>query len=57
MGRFSNKVMLLIQETLRGKQYSFIEQTEFTILTMLLDPLVSNIEDALTKTAVSLPFI
>jgi hypothetical protein len=44
MGRFSRKVMLLIQETLRARKYSFKEQTEFTILTMLLDPLVSNIQ-------------
>jgi hypothetical protein len=32
------------------------EQTEFTILTNLLDPLVSNIKDSLTNAAVFLPF-
>jgi hypothetical protein len=53
---FCTKVMLFIQETLRGTQYSFKEQTEFTILTKLLDPLFSNIKDSLTKTAVFLPF-
>jgi hypothetical protein len=30
------------RKTLRGTQYSFKEQTEFTILTMLVDPLLSN---------------
>jgi hypothetical protein len=37
-------------------QYSLKEQTEFTILTKFLDPLVSNIMDSLTKTAVLFPF-
>jgi hypothetical protein len=37
-------------------QYSFKEQTEFTILTKLLDPLVSSMKDLLTKTAVFIPF-
>jgi hypothetical protein len=37
------------RKTLRGIQYSFKEQTEFTILTMLLDPLVSNMKDSLTN--------
>jgi hypothetical protein len=32
------------RKTLRGMEYSFKQQTEFTILTMLLDPLVSNIK-------------
>jgi hypothetical protein len=34
---------------MRGGQYSFKEQTEFTILTRLADPLVSNIKDSLKK--------
>jgi hypothetical protein len=37
------------KKTLRGRQFSFKEQTEFTILTMLLDPLVSNIKESLTN--------
>jgi hypothetical protein len=34
---------------MRGRQYSFKEHTEFTILTKLLDPLVSNMKDSLKK--------
>jgi hypothetical protein len=30
-------------------QYSFKEQTEFTIVTEFLDPLTSNIKDSLRK--------
>jgi hypothetical protein len=45
------------RKTLKGRQYFLIVQTEFTILTMLLDPLFSNIKDSLRKTAVFLPFI
>jgi hypothetical protein len=37
------------RKTQRGIQYSFKEQTEFTILTSLLDPLVSNMKDSLTN--------
>jgi hypothetical protein len=33
----------------RSRQNSFKEQNEFTILTMVLDPLVSNIKDSLTN--------
>jgi hypothetical protein len=36
------------RKTLRGVQYSFQEQTEFTIQTMLLDLLVSIKKDSLT---------
>jgi hypothetical protein len=42
-------VILLIQETLKGRQNSFKEQTEFTILTKLLEPLVSNMKDSIKK--------
>jgi hypothetical protein len=35
------------RKALRGIQYSFKEQTEFNILTKLLDPLVSNVKDSL----------
>jgi hypothetical protein len=48
-GRFSRKLMCWSRKTLRGRQYSFKEQTEFTILTMLLDPLVSKMKDSLTN--------
>jgi hypothetical protein len=44
------------RKTLRFIQYSFKEQTEFTILIKLLDHLVLYIKDSLTKTAVFLPF-
>jgi hypothetical protein len=44
------------RKTLRGRQYSFREQTDITIWTKLLDPLVSNIKDFLTRAAVLLPF-
>jgi hypothetical protein len=44
------------RKTLSVMQYSLKEQTEFTILTKLLDSLVSNIKDSLTKAAVFLPF-
>jgi hypothetical protein len=37
------------RKTLRGTQYSFKEQTEFTIVTEFLDPLVSNMKDSLRK--------
>jgi hypothetical protein len=33
-------------------QYSLKEQTEFTILTKVLESLISNIKDSLTKAAV-----
>jgi hypothetical protein len=44
------------RKTLNITQYSFKEQTEFTILTKLLDPLVSNIKQSLRKATVFLPF-
>jgi hypothetical protein len=37
------------RKTLRARQYPFKDQTEFTILTMLLDPLLSNMKDSLTN--------
>jgi hypothetical protein len=37
------------RKTLRGTQYSFKEQTEFTIVTEFLDHLGSNIKDSLRK--------
>jgi hypothetical protein len=44
------------RKALRGIQFSFKEQTEFNKLTKLLDRLVSNMKDSLTKAAVFLPF-
>jgi hypothetical protein len=41
---------------LRGRQYSFKQQAQFTMLTMVLDPLASNINDSLTQTTLHLPF-
>jgi hypothetical protein len=41
--------MFLIQETVRSRQNSFKEQNEFTIITELNDPLLSNINDSLTN--------
>jgi hypothetical protein len=43
-----------LMKTLRGRQYSFKQLTEFTILTKFLDRLVSNIKDSLQKLQVSL---
>jgi hypothetical protein len=37
------------RKTVRSRQNSFKEQNEFTTLTMLLDPLFSNITDSLTN--------
>jgi hypothetical protein len=41
--------MLLIQENGESYAYSCQEQTKFTILTKLLDPLVSNIKGFFLK--------
>jgi hypothetical protein len=45
MGPFSAKVMLLILKSLRGRHYSLIQQTQFIMLSKLLDPLPSNMKD------------
>jgi hypothetical protein len=37
------------RKTVRSRQYSFKDETEFTILTKLADPPVSNIKDSLKK--------
>jgi hypothetical protein len=42
-------------KTLRGRQYSFKQLTQFTMLNRELDPLASNIKDSLTRVAVLLP--
>jgi hypothetical protein len=49
LGWFSTRWCSPSRKTLRDMQYSFKEQTEFTILTKFLDPLVSNIKDPLTN--------
>jgi hypothetical protein len=52
-----NKVdVTQLMKTLRGRQYSFKQQTEFTMLNKVLDPLPSNISDSLTRTTMLLPF-
>jgi hypothetical protein len=45
MGPFSAKVVFLILNSLRGRHYSFTQQTQFTMLRKLLDPLPSNMKD------------
>jgi hypothetical protein len=42
---FSAKVMFLILKSLRGRHYSLIQQTQFIMLSKLLDPLPSNMKD------------
>jgi hypothetical protein len=48
--------MILLVKILAGRQYSFKQLTEFTMLKRLLDPLASNISDSLTRATVLLPF-
>jgi hypothetical protein len=54
MGPFSTKVMDLMLKTLRGRQYSLIQQTQFTMLSKLIDPLSSNMKDSLRRTTMFL---
>jgi hypothetical protein len=42
---FSSKVVFLILKSLRGRHYSLIQQTQFTMLSKLLDLLPSNMKD------------
>jgi hypothetical protein len=42
---FSAKVMFLILKSLRVRHYSLIQQTQFIMLSKLLDPLPSNMKD------------
>jgi hypothetical protein len=37
--------MFLILKSLRGRHYSLIQQTQFIMLSKLLDPLPSNMKD------------
>jgi hypothetical protein len=43
-------------KTLRGRQYSIKQLTQFTVLGKVLDRLASNINDSLTRDTVLLPF-
>jgi hypothetical protein len=56
MGWFFKMVMFLTHETLRGRQYSFKELIEFTMLNKLLYSLASTINDSPTRSSVLLPF-
>jgi hypothetical protein len=53
---FAQKWYSSPMKTLRGRKYSFKEQTQFTIENKVLDPLVSNINDSLTQASLHLPF-
>jgi hypothetical protein len=55
-GDFAKRWCSSPMKTLRGKQYSFKELTEFTILNKFLDPLPSNIGNCVTRATVLLPF-
>jgi hypothetical protein len=48
-GDSSQRWCCLCRKTVRSRQNSFKEQNEFTVLTMFLDPLFSNIKDSLTN--------
>jgi hypothetical protein len=43
-------------KTLTGRQYSFKQLTQITVLNKMLDPLASNINDSLSRATVLLPF-
>jgi hypothetical protein len=43
-------------KTLRGRQYSFKQQIQFTILNKMLDPLGSNINDSISQATLHFPF-
>jgi hypothetical protein len=42
-------------KTLRGRQYSFTQLTQFTMLFKVVDPFLSNINDSLRSSTVILP--
>jgi hypothetical protein len=48
-GLFTQRWCSSPTKTLRGRQYSFIQLTAFTMLIKLLHPLASNINDSLTR--------
>jgi hypothetical protein len=43
-------------KTLRGRQYSFKQQTQIKLQNKVLGTLASNINDSLTEAALHLPF-
>jgi hypothetical protein len=47
MGPFSVKVRFLILKSLRGRHYSLTQQTQFIMLSKLLDPLPSTMKDCI----------
>jgi hypothetical protein len=51
---FSTRWCFSLLKTLRGRQYSLIQQTQFTMQRKLLDPLPSNMKDFLRRTTVFL---
>jgi hypothetical protein len=53
---FCKKVIFWPMKTLRVRQYSLKQQTQFTVLNKVLDPLASNINDSLPRATVLLPF-
>jgi hypothetical protein len=55
-GLFCTKVISPTMRTLRGRQYSFKQLTQFTMLKKVLGCLASNINDSLTRATVLLPF-
>jgi hypothetical protein len=54
MGCFCKKVMSSPMKTLRGRHFSLKQQTQFTMLIMVLDSLSSNINDFLRRATVFL---
>jgi hypothetical protein len=55
-GYFEQSWCSSLMKTLRGRQYSFKEQTQFKMLNKVLDPLASNINDSLPQATLCLPF-
>jgi hypothetical protein len=53
-GHLQQRLCFSFLKTLRGRQYSLIQQTQFTRLRKLLDTLPSNMEDFLRRTTVFL---
>jgi hypothetical protein len=56
MGWFCKKEMVFTHENTESMQYSFKQETEFTVLNKVLDPLPSNLNDSLTQAILHLPF-
>jgi hypothetical protein len=54
MGIFEQRWCFSLLKTLRGRQYSLIQQTQFTMQSKMLDPLPSNMKDFLRRSTVFL---